>query len=396
VKQLALPKITMWRAVFIVLAILGLYSTWIRFAKGLGASTNLTDEFPWGLWIGFDVLCGVMLAAGGFTLMATVHIFNAEKFKPIVRPALLTAYLGYLLVCMALMYDLGFPWRIWHPLIMWNPKSVMFEVGWCVTLYTTVLTLEFAPIVFERLRMPKIIRVLHLISMPLVILGVILSTLHQSSLGTVYLITLGKLHPLWYSPLLPVFFFLSALAVGIAMTIVESSLSERHFGHQLDRGILFALGRILMVLLSLYAILRFQDLYHRGVAGLSFNGTYESNLFLAEIILGLVMPLLLLAVPRIRENKKALYAVSLMVVFGFVINRLNVSITGMEASSGVRYLPKWTEVSVTLFIVAVGIAAFGWCVKNLPIFHSEEEHAEVHGEVAKPAVAPPNAAPVHS
>jgi Ni/Fe-hydrogenase subunit HybB-like protein len=142
----------------VIVMAFGAVATWIRFFHGLGASTNLSDEFPWGLWVGFDVLCGVMLAAGGFTLMATVHIFNVKKYKPIARPALLTVYLGYLLVCAALLFDLGKPWRIWHPLIMWNPHSVMFEVGWCVTLYTTVLTLEFLPIVFERFRMEKPLR----------------------------------------------------------------------------------------------------------------------------------------------------------------------------------------------------------------------------------------------
>src|SRR5512140_1271495 len=169
-----LPRLTFWRAVLIVILILAAYATFVRFFYGLGASTNLSDEFPWGIWIGFDILCGVMLAAGGFTLMATVHIFNAEKYHAIVRPALLTAFLGYLLVCAALLFDLGKPWRIWHPLVMWNPHSVMFEVGWCVTLYTTVLALEFSPIVLERFKMTATLKVLHAVMPVLVVLGVLL------------------------------------------------------------------------------------------------------------------------------------------------------------------------------------------------------------------------------
>ncbi len=137
-------KITFWRVVLAVLLVLGAYATVLRFARGLGASTNLTDAFPWGLWIGFDVMCGVMLAAGGFTLTAAVYIFNLKKFKPIVRPTVLTAFLGYLLVVVALFFDLGRGYRIWHPLVMWNPHSVMFEVAWCVMLYNTVLALEFS------------------------------------------------------------------------------------------------------------------------------------------------------------------------------------------------------------------------------------------------------------
>ena len=292
----------------------GLYATVLRFAFGLGATTHLSDRFPWGLWIGFDVLCGVMLAAGGFTLMATVHIFNAERFRPIVRPALTTAFLGYLLVVLALLFDLGRGDRIWHPLIMWNPRSVMFEVGWCVTLYTAVLALEFAPVVFERLRLEKPSRILHMISVPLVIVGVILSILHQSSLGSLYLIVPDKLYPLWYSPLLPVFFFLSALAVGLAMTIFESSMSARHFGRQLELPLLVDLGRMLTVLLWVYGILRVQDLYHRGALRLAFQWRYEADLFWLEVGIGLVLPLLLLARRRVRTSANGLYLVSVLVV----------------------------------------------------------------------------------
>lgn len=373
-----MPKITFWRVVFLAIVLAGLYATWIRFTQGLGAATNLSDEFPWGIWIGFDILCGVMLAAGGFTLMAAVHIFNAEKFKPIGRPALLTAFLGYLLVIFALMYDLGLPWRIWHPLIMWNPHSVMFEVGWCVTLYTTVLALEFSPMVFEKLRMEKPLRILRMISIPLVIAGVILSTLHQSSLGTLYLIVPEKLHPLWYSPLLPVLFFISALAVGIAMTIFESWMSSRHLGHQLDESLVVSMGRILIVLLAFYTVFRFRDLGLREAWGYAFLFDYESVLFLFEIGIGLVLPLLLALSSKVRTTTGGLFVMSTMVVIGFVVNRLNVGITGMEGWSG-RYVPAWTEVAVTVFIVAVGFVLFGLAAKYLPVF----EHGSAHGHAEK-------------
>jgi len=199
-------RLSFWKLVFLALMAIGFYSTVVRFTQGLGRSTNLNDQFPWGIWIGFDVLCGVMLAAGGFTLTAAVHIFNIKRLRPIVRPTILTAFLGYVLVCIALMYDLGRPYRIWHPLVMRNPHSVMFEVAYCVMLYTTVLGLEFSPIVLERFNLQKPLKIVRGALIPLVILGVILSTLHQSSLGTLYLIMPEKLHPFWYSPLLPVFF----------------------------------------------------------------------------------------------------------------------------------------------------------------------------------------------
>jgi len=210
-----------WKIVFTALMLAGAYATFVRFYWGLGASTNLTDQFPWGIWVGFDVLCGVGLAAGGFTVAAIVHIFNIKSYHAVVRPAILTAFLGYMLVVVALMFDLGRPYRIWHPIIMWNPRSVMFEVGWCVTLYTTVLTLEFLPAVLEKFGLVKAHKALKGIMLPIVILGVILSTLHQSSLGSLFLIMPNKMHPLWYSPMLPVLFYVSAISTGLAMTVFE-------------------------------------------------------------------------------------------------------------------------------------------------------------------------------
>jgi Ni/Fe-hydrogenase subunit HybB-like protein len=364
-------KFTFWKLVFLALMAAGFYATVVRFTQGLGRSTNLSDQFPWGIWIGFDVLCGVMLAAGGFTLTAAVHILNIKRLRPIVRPTILTAFLGYVLVCVALMYDLGRPYRIWHPLIMRNPHSVMFEVAYCVMLYTTVLSLEFAPIVLERFNLQKPLKIIRGLLVPLVIGGVILSTLHQSSLGTLYLIMPEKLHPFWYSPLLPVFFFISAIAVGLAMTIFESSMSSRHFGQQLELPILQELGRVLVVVLSVYGILRFEDLLHRGVLKLMFQPGYEMYLFWLEISLGLILPLLLLAQRKVRMSAGGLYLAAVLVVLGFITNRLNVSITGLESAAGFHYIPKWTEVAVTGAIIAAGFALFGLGVKYLPIFPAE-------------------------
>jgi Ni/Fe-hydrogenase subunit HybB-like protein len=381
-------KLTFWKVVLIVLLAAGAYATFVRFFYGLGASTNLNDQFPWGIWIGFDVLCGVMLAAGGFTLTAAVHIFNIKRWKPIVRPTVLTAFLGYVLVCVALMFDLGRPYRIWHPLIMRNPHSVMFEVAYCVMFYTSVLSLEFAPVVFERFNLERPLKIIRAVLIPLVILGVLLSTLHQSSLGSLYLIMPNKLHPFWYTPLLPVFFFISAVCVGLAMTIFESSMSSKHFGRQLELPLLRELGRVLAVALSVYAVLRFEDLYHRGVLGLLLKPSYEQGLFLLELALAIVIPLALLSQYKVRQSAGGLYLVAVLVVLGFVTNRLNVSITGMETSAGLHYVPKWTEVAVTGSIIAAGFALFGLAAKYLPIFPAEaaapepERLSELPAEVA--------------
>jgi Ni/Fe-hydrogenase subunit HybB-like protein len=385
-----LPKLTFWKAVLVAVLLAGAYATILRFTRGLGASTNLSDAFPWGIWIGFDVLCGVMLAAGGFTLTAAVYIFNLKAFKPIVRPTILTAFLGYVLVVVALLFDLGRGYRIWHPLVMWNDRSVMFEVAWCVTLYTTVLALEFSAVIFERLHMEKLLKIQHAISIPLVILGVVLSTLHQSSLGSLYLIVPDKLYPLWYSPLLPVFFFLSSICVGLAMTIFESHMSARVFGKHLELDLLARLGRVLLVLLIVYSVMRFQDLYHRGALALLAHPSYEGRLFILEIILGSLLPIGLLMFRRVRQSPGGLYASAVLVVLGFITNRLNVSITGMEASAGVHYIPRWTELAVTASIVGIGFAAFGLAVKYLPIFPPSEapfERPQMREHTSEDAVA---------
>ncbi len=366
-------KITFWRVVLAIVLAAGAYATVIRFTRGLGAATNLSDPFPWGLWIGFDVMCGVMLAAGGFTLTAAVYLFNLKKFKPIVRPTVLTAFLGYLLVVVALLFDLGRGYRIWHPLVMWNPRSVMFEVAWCVTLYTTVLSLEFAGVLFERFHLHKLLRLQKMLLIPLVIAGVMLSTLHQSSLGSLYLIVPNKLHPLWYTPLLPVLFFLSAICVGLAMTIFESTLSSKHFGKQLELPLMQRLGRTLLVMLSVYTVVRFQDLLHRGVFNLVRNDGWEAGLFVLEILLSSVLPICLLLIPKVRESSKGLYLAAVLCILGFVTNRMNVTITGMEAAARVKYFPKWTEIAVSLATIGFGFLVFALAVRYLPIFSHEVE-----------------------
>lgn len=386
--NLKMPKITFWRVLFVVIVGAGLYSTYLRFFKGLGASTNLSDEFPWGLWVGFDCLGGIMLAAGGFTLMATVHIFNLERFRPIARAALLTAFLGYLLEVGAVLFDLGRPYRIWHPLVMWNPSSPMFIVGWCVVLYTTIMALEFAPMVFERLRMERPLRILRAIQTPLVIMGVIVSVLHQSALGLFYVLVPNKLHPLWYSSLLPVLFFISAATVGMAMTIFESGMSSRHFKHALDKRVLLSLGRLLYIGLIVYGLARLQDLWRQDALQYAFTTTYEASMFWAEMGLAVIVPIAMLSVPRIRNNPVSLYVISILVVSGFIINRLNVALTGMEWSIGMRYVPRWTEVSITLMMVATGVFLFTMAVKYLPIFEHEPKREHEPTVVAPPAISP--------
>jgi len=369
---------TFWMVVFFVILAAFLFVTVVRFTRGLGATTNLSDQFPWGLWIGFDILCGVGLAAGAFTIMATVHLFNIRRFEPIVRPTVLTGYLGYLFVTFALLYDLGQPWRIWHAIVFWNPHSVMFEIAWCVMLYTTVLTFEFLPMVLERFRFERLRRILHNVNTPLVVLGVLLSTMHQSSLGSLYLIVPSKLYPLWYSPMLPWLFYVSAIGAGLGMIIVESYLSGRAFGRELELELLEPLGRAMVVVLAVFGVLRLQSIWHEGALGLIFQPNYEGRMFLAEFGLGVVLPIALLLWRRIRTSQAGLVAGGALAVLGFILHRLNVSVTGLERASGVQYTPSWMEVTVSVGLVAIGFAAFALAARWLPVFPRHGDEAAAH------------------
>ncbi|MFI5252601.1 MAG: NrfD/PsrC family molybdoenzyme membrane anchor subunit [Bacteroidota bacterium] len=385
-KRFRLPRLTFWSGLFYCILAVGLYSTVVRFFGGLGASTHLSDQFPWGLWIGFDVLCGVGLAAGGFIVAATVYLFNLQDYKPILRPAILTAFLGYILVIVGLMFDLGRPWNIWHPLIMWNPHSVMFEVGWCVMLYSTVLALEFSPIVFERLNLERPKKIIHSVTIPLVILGVILSSLHQSSLGSLFLIVPAKLYPLWYSPNLPYLFFVSALAVGPAMVMVESYFSSRAFHREIEIGILKNLGKVSAVALALLLVLKVEDILSMHLAPYVFTFNFEAVMYWVEIMFGIVVPMVLLFQSKIRASQQGLFVSSLFIVLGFILNRLNVSLTALEHYAPVRYFPSWMEISITLMIVAIGFVAFRLAVQYLPIFIVEEP--EEAPKIPVPAAEP--------
>ncbi|MBK6849508.1 MAG: Ni/Fe-hydrogenase cytochrome b subunit [Proteobacteria bacterium] len=379
-----LAGVTFWRLVLAGLFALGAYATVVRFGRGLGAATNLSDAFPWGLWIGFDVLVGVGLAAGGFTVAATVHVFHIEHYKPIARPAVFTAFVGYVLVIVGLLFDLGQPWDIWHPLVMWNPRSVMFEVAWCVMLYTAVLALEFSPLVLERLGLHAPLRLVRAIYVPLVVIGVLLSMLHQSSLGTLYVIVPDKLYGLWYTPWLPVFFFLTAIAAGLAMTIVESYLSQRAFGRELEHDLLDGLARVIVVVLGVYLMWKAQDLLHRGQLALALQLTPEAVMFWGEIGLGVVLPIALLATPHVRRHRSGLFFAALLVVLGFVVSRLNVAVTGMARSSGTHYVPSLLELGVTFALVAAGFTAFAFAARYLGLFPAAT------GGAAAPAGARPS------
>ena len=366
-----LPKITLWRAIVAAIFAAGIYSTYARFFLGFSRATHLTDPQPWGLWVGLGTLCGVGLSAGGFAIAAAVYLLGFERYRPVVRAAVLVSFLGYLSVIFGMMYELGLPWRIWHPIVMWNRHSVLFEVSWCVMLYTTVLALEFSPLLVEKIPFVPLrswyLRWHHEILIGVVLVGVVLSSLHQSFLGGLYLITKGKLDPLWYSPYLTTLFYLSAIPAGLAVTVMALFLCVRSLNVKLDTRILSEVSRVIAPMLSLYAIFRGVDLYTHGALPYMFLWREETALFWLETGLLIVAPLVLLNMDKVRNNPQSLYWTCSLVVMGFMANRLNVSITGLQASAGIYYVPKWTEFAATLMVLTAVVLAFRYAVIYLDV-----------------------------
>ncbi len=364
----------------------GLPLVYLRFTGGLGAVSNLDNTNPWGFWIGFDLLTGVALAAGGYVTAAAVEIFGMKKYHAAVRPAILTGFLGYSLVVFALLFDVGRPWRLPYPFfVSQGVTSIMFEVGACVALYLTVLFLEFSPAALEWLGLKKVRSIVVKLTIALTILGVLLSTLHQSSLGAMYLIVPSKLHPLWYSPYLPVFFFVSSIAAGLSMVIFESTLSYRYFRNKMDEehqkardAVTFGFGRAAALVLAGYFAIKVFGVALGNNWGLLF--TPYGWWFLVEMIGFVLLPCFLYAVGVRDRNAKLVRITALITVLGIVLNRLNVSLIAFnwQLPSEERYTPHWMEIGITLFVVTVGLVVFRFIVTRMPILFKHPEYPEEH------------------
>lgn len=367
-------EIKMWTpntVVLLLLIIVGLGVSLFRMTKGLGAATNMNDMYPWGIWLGFDVLGGVAMAAGGFIIATAIYLFNWKKYKPIGRPAILTAFLGYLMAVLALFLDIGHPFRLWHPSIMWQVHSVMWIVAIHVILYTTTLAIEASPMFFERVGMKNALNTVNKIMIGAVIFGVMLSTLHQSSLGAVFLIAPSRMSPLWFSTFLPYLFLVSCIAMGMAMVSTETMLSAKAFKHKVDKEIYFGLARGMLNTLVIYFILKIFFLFKDAGIGLAFDGSMEANMFLLEMAIGVVIPILLLANKSIRTNTRGIFAVNILVIIGVLVNRLNVCVFSMQeftAARGANYFPSLMEFLVTLGIISLGVFLFKMAAKHLPLF----------------------------
>ncbi len=380
--------------VIAILAAIGLLSLLARFAFGIGAVTNLDDQYPWGIWIAIDVACGVALAAGGFMTAFIAHIIHGKGYKSIIRPAILTAMLGYSFVALGVFSDLGRYYNIWRVLMpfYWNPDSVLLEVGLCVLAYVTVLYIEFIPVVIERFKgkvnLPGTLRnlnktfewILNILDKTLsklisvfIILGVVLSCMHQSSLGTLMAIATTKLHPLWHTPVLPLLFLLSAFVVGFAMVIFESMIASRSFKLKPEMHVLSRLARFIPILLIVYLGAKVMDMVNRDTYLYLFDGSIESAMFWIEMVAGIVIPFIILMFEKYRKNPTTLFTGAALVVFGVALNRINVFITGYSPlyAKG-PYIPAWTEIAVTVGFISLIILLYRFFALNFPVIEDME------------------------
>lgn len=364
-----------------------------RFTGGIGYVSNLSNARPWGIWVGIDVATGVALAAGGFTTAALAHIFGRRAYEPVTRPALLTAALGYTFVVLGLLVDIGRSWAIWKPMFNWNTSSVLFEVAMCVMIYLTVLYIEFLPVVAERFKdrvcLPGILSglnallngvlrigdaVLDKAMWVFVILGVVLSCMHQSSLGSLMLVAPTKLHPLWYTPVLPLLFLSSAIAVGFPMVVVETTLAASSFKLDSEMDLLTPLTRITVFLLGFYMVVKLGDMVARGTWVYLLDGTGQTNAFIVEVLFGVMVPWIMLLSRRVRQSPRGVFTAAALIVGGVVLNRINVFIVGFRPPlSQDYYFPAPGEILVTLGLIAALMFIYRCAVTWLPVLQASKE-----------------------
>jgi len=356
----------------------------VRFAKGLGAVTNLSQAYPWGIWIGFDVVTGVAFAGGAYILTFAVHILKVKKYEPIVRATVLNGFLAYVFYSGALLLDLGRPWNVVNPIIgnAFGYGSVLFLVAWHFLLYTLCLFIEVSPAIAEWLRWVKARRIIQKMTTATVILGVTLSTLHQAGLGGLFLTAPSKIHPLWYSGNIPVLFFISSMFAGFSMIIIESRFTHRIFSHRVDaehhashEKIILGLGKGSASVMAAYLFLKVIDLTHGHQWGMLL--TPMGLWYLVEVAGFTLVPLILYTVAIRDQNVRLVQATAFLAAIGVILNRLNISVIAFKWYEAVRYYPTWQEIWVTLAVISMELWVFRWVINRMPILG---EHADFKAE----------------
>ncbi|MDP8206906.1 MAG: cytochrome c3 family protein [Candidatus Electryonea clarkiae] len=377
------------------LAFLGLMSGIFRMWFGLGVTTNMVDSIPWGLWKILNMVAGAALATSGFTIGMLYYVFRIKLFKPLVVPSVVIAFLGYGSSLFSLLFDIGLPWRFWIPFVSWSPHSFLYEVFWCVSLYWAVTAFEFTPSLFDRFKSEKAARILHGMGFGAAVLGISLSSLHHSSLGSLFLVTPQRLFPLWYSSLLPLFFIISAMGAGMMFMLLLRILYAHFYdpepvfgpmpkegaitcsldgtpvkatGSGKDMPMLETLAIIAVSILGVYLALKISDLFINGSWKYLTAGTWESWLYIFELLIGTVIPILLVALPKSRRSPTGLGIAALSASAGLVLNRLDVGIIGYFRDAGFVYFPSFSEWTLCLGIISATILVFLFFVENVSVF----------------------------
>lgn len=360
--------ITPTRFVLTGLVALMVVAVVLRLLTGFQYVTNLTDETPWGMWIAFDVMCGVALAGGGYSTALLVSILRYKEFHVVARGALLTSLLGYILVMAGLFLDIGQWFNFWRPFVSWGYTSVLFEVFWCISIYTTVLSIEFFEIITERVLRKKLHRYIVKILPVLVVIGLIFPVMHQSSLGGLFLIMKERMFPLWWSEFLPLYFLLSSFFIGSAMVTIETTLAKTAYGHEIPHNIMLKLTRIGAGMMFVYLLLKLYDLFEKHEWNYVFQGTLQSNMYCVEMLFGILLPLVIIVSP-LSKKKGGLLTYAVLTVLGVILNRLNCVFTSMYESGS--YFPGIGEIIVSVGLISLGVLIYCFLVENFNIIGDE-------------------------
>jgi Ni/Fe-hydrogenase subunit HybB-like protein len=394
--------LTPFNLISIPVMILGAALLTVRFAKGLGAITNLSQDFPWGLWIAFDVMTGVAFAGGAYVLTFIVYILRVEKYHPLIRVTILNGFLAYVFYAGALLFDVGRPWHMINPIIgnSFGVSSVLFLVAWHFLLYMAAELIEFSPAIAEWLGLRRARKIVSAMTLGVAVFGITLSTLHQSGLGALFLMAKPKIHPLWYSEFIPILFFVSSIFAGLSMVIAEGTISRRVFSDQLDsedhrseQGIVLGLARICAGTMFIYLFLQALVFIHEKRA--AYLGSPMGYWYLVELIGFVLIPCVLFIQGLSRKSMAFVRVAAIMTLVGVLLNRLNVSLIAFKWYAPARYFPSWMEVEITLAIIFAEIWVFRWVVSRMPVLkrppewavQQAPERSRKHGAFAGEAVS---------
>jgi Ni/Fe-hydrogenase subunit HybB-like protein len=348
----------------------------VRLIFGLGAVTNLNDGYPFGIWVVVDVVIGSAFACGGFSVAMLVYIFNKGEYHPLVRPALLASLFGYTLAGAGVLFDLGRWWNFWHIFAPGyaNPNSVMFEVAVCISAYIVVMWLEFSPVFFEKWGMKDAKRKLNKVLFFLIALGTVLPMMHQSSLGTLLVVMGTQINPLWQTPVLPLIYLLTAIAIGYGVVLFESCVASSGYRRTIETNLLNPMAKIMLGVLVVYLVVRFGDIVVRGAFGEAFKPTVVALSFWIENLC-FVAPFLIIGSAQARNNPAKLFLAGIAIMLGGIFLRLNGFLIGYDTGPGWSYFPSVPEMLVTIGMFAIEVIGYIIITRRFPVLPREEAHA---------------------